>query len=163
MREDAYGYAGRAFAQLRLGDATRVVEDSTRSIQLDADNWVPYNYRAFGHFLLGEDAEAERDWTAASEHRPDPLGKAWVRENLGLIYMRSERWTDALSLTYELTAMDPSSPWVALFAWIAADKIGDQDTAELSRARWTALSEPSTVEALRVYLPEDLHRYLDSP
>jgi tetratricopeptide (TPR) repeat protein len=163
IRDDAYGYAGRAFAQLRIGNAMSAVEDSTRSIELNADNWVPYNYRAFGQLLLGDVAEAERDWEAAAEHRPDPLGKAWVRENLGLIYLRSERWKDALSLTNELTAIDPSSPWVALFAWIANDKIGERDAAESARSRWTELSGPSDIEALRVYLPEDLHSYLDTP
>ena len=155
-------YAARCFDYLKLGQLEKALQDCSQAINGDPYDWVPFNYRGFINYLLGNDRKAVRDWERAATYRSQPSSKAESLENLGLVYLRVGEWRRALDQADYVSMLSGKSAWNYLFRGIAADQLGEENVAANALDAWRQFRTPSDIQAMRSYLPTPLHGYLES-
>lgn len=160
LKEDDFSLAERCFSQVWLSRHENAIHDCDKSIEINSRSWVPYHYRGFAHYKLKNDKEAEKDWVAAAELRPELVG---TLENLGLIYLRNHDWDATLDNAESLNLLDDESSWNWLFTLIAAERRGRDGEATEARKQWNKLRTPQDVEGLKFFLPPDLQSNLEAP
>ena len=134
--------------------------DCNSAIEQLPSYWWSYNTRGFAHLLLGNYDDAVSDWLAAAARHSDP---AYALENIGLAYISANQWQEALDHTTEFNRdHGTSSSWNWLARAVATDQL-DLDEAEHALERWKELRSSRDVEQLKLYVPVDLHNYIDTP
>lgn len=67
-----WAYVNRGAIRLQTEDYQNAILDATRAIELDpgnADNWSPYNMRAFAYYRLKNYRSAAQDWALARQFK----------------------------------------------------------------------------------------------
>lgn len=176
----AEAYSIRAFSEYKRGLELQIAqgskkeaggfydssaEDCAEAEKLDEHYWVPIHYLGFAHFLRGDNTKAANAWKAASRKRMSTKEVAGSIENIGLAYLSAGDWKSALQNTELVLLVHPKakdSPWNALFQGIALTKLNRMEEANRAFAIWKNGSEESDAIALKQYLGEDFHQYIDS-
>ena len=82
-------------------------------------------------------------------------------ENVGLVFLRQEKWQEAYENTEEVNKIHKRKPWNWLIRYIAASELGkDSETSE-SQKKWKDLRSPKDIKVLRQYLPSSLQKYIE--
>ena len=157
LLDDPQLYAARCYARMQLEQLNEALEDCSYAVDTEqAAYWVALNYRGFVNYLLNRDDDAVSDWEHAAEYRLQPASKAESLENIGLVYLRQEKWQLALENANRVHDLWSESPWNCLVRRIAAQELGNELVAADAASCWTRFSTPRDRSEIQLYLPETL-------
>lgn len=168
----AFYYTTRAQIAYKGGNWNSSVEDFTRALSFmpEYNRAILHHLRAFAYFMLERDKEAEEDWRKAADFTPTLAvdkklaaeQRAGSLENVGMIYIRNEKWQEAMNWTESVNALHPGMVWNALFRGIAATKMGLEAEAKTALGIWNTKKKPEDIVELKRFLSPEFHEFIES-
>lgn len=169
--ELAIYYTTRAHIAYDSGNWDASVEDFTRALSFMPERLRAqlHHSRAFAYFMLERDNEAEDDWRKAADFIPNfgvdkklaAEKRAGSLENVGMIYIRNEKWQEAMNWTESVNAIHAGMAWNSLLRGIAATKMGLAAEAKTALGIWNTKKKPEDMLELKRFLPPELHEFIE--
>jgi tetratricopeptide (TPR) repeat protein len=152
-------YLGRSRAQLQAELTTEATNDLVTALDLDPDLYISKPI-ALEYILRGDEEYARRAVRQSVKDFKDPGSKASALENLGVYYIRNEKWQQAFDHTSEVLGLSEKRAWNWLIRAIAAHQLEYREQAKEASKRWSGMQRRDDFEALQKYIGEKLNVYL---
>ena len=137
----------------------RALEDYTKAISLGANYPVVYRRKGLVELRLGNVGQATRDFDKAVALSANSEELASAIENLGLMSIHQQDWSNAIDRSMLVLKVYPKSSWNWAIRTIAAHKQEIDIMKNCSLERWIAEGgDPSS--SIRYYLPKEHWDYL---
>lgn len=107
----ALGHMNLGFIYIQKGMASAALEEFREAARVRYSRIDEFNRLAKGFYLVGSPAEAQGILEKAVYYTPDSFG---LRNNLGLVYLRQERWDEARRELEAAARLKPDSPEVQM-------------------------------------------------
>ncbi len=154
-------FSARAFARLKLERYNDSYLDAKISLRLNPDNWAGYNYLGLACLKLKKYDEAKEAWKKAADNAYSEEQASDALENISMVFLSEENWKGVIDHAKLVDNLNKGKTWNSIFMAIAYDKLGQSDKYIPYRQIWNQNKDAGDIAALKFYLPQKLHGYLN--